>query len=250
MSKLPWEPGFVPALPDTNLITAAEKAIQDATQVATNLGTSVAGSIAGPAAATAIQDAGQVITGVEQAAGQVVSTATGGAIAPPTPAPTALPGPAPTVTNSPYGGDLVTAIEKAALDAAKSTSAAVLPGIEKAIEARVAAKVQAEAADLIKSLQGGAAEPPVPNLSDFTKADARSRAIRTLLIGLVLSGLWGLTNILGNLATVDWTNKDALPQVLSMAVTAVVGSVVAYIGRVLKEPDHITNATIIPGASS
>lgn len=246
MSKLPWEPGFVPALPDTNLAAAVEKAVQDATQAATNLGTAVAGTVAGPTAAAAVQDVGKVATSVEQAAGSVVTAATGAPPISQIPSTqiTGLPS-----TNAPVGGDVISIIEQAALEAAKTTSAAVLPGIEKAIQARVAAKVQAEAADLIRQLEGGASEPAVPSLDDFTKADARSRAFRTLIIGVVLSVGWGLVNILGNLATVDWTNKDAFPQVAALAVGSVVTSVTAYIARILKEPAHITAATIIPGSS-
>jgi hypothetical protein len=254
-SKLPWEIGFVPANIDTGLIGAVtgelgqvEKTVTtDVQQAATQIGSNVAGetaSVATTAAATAAAAVAGAVKAAEQVAGAVVGS--------PPPAPTSSAAPAPTaIAVSPDGGltgSLITDVEQAAINAAKATTAAILPSIQKSIETRVAAKAQAEVQSVLEKLQGGD-QTPVPTLSDFTKADARSRAFRTLLIGLGLSVLWGLVNILGNIATVDWTNKDALPQVLSIATTAVVGSVVAYIGRILATPAHIASATIIPGST-
>jgi len=246
---LPWDKGFVAPKADSNLIGnitgALEQGVQDATQVATSIGSAVAGQVAGPAAAAAVQDAGKIATDVEQAAGQVASTVTGGAIPVSTPLPTSAP--TPTVSTAPLGGNLVKDIEDAAFSAAKSSSSALLPGIEKALEERIAVKVQAEITDVLTKVQGGS-EPAVPTLQDFTKADARSRAIRTLVIGLVLSVLWGIVNVLGNLATVDWTNRDALPQVVALVVGSVVSAVSGYFARILKTPPHIAAATIVPGS--
>lgn len=232
MTKLPWEPGFVPAAANNDLIGAITGAITQAEQQAIQIGSEITGN----AAATVTQAAADAAKAAAAGAEQVVEGAVNA------PAPSAP-------VNTPIGGDLLSQVEKAALDAAKTAGSAVLPGIEKAIEARVAAKVQAEAAEIIKNLQGGASLPDAPSIDDFTKADARSRAFRTLGIGLVLSALWGIVNILGNIATVDWADKNALPQVVAMASTSIISSVLAYVGRIVNEPKHVTAATIIPGPS-
>jgi len=247
--RLPWDKGFTPPTADPNLIGAVtgalERGVQDATQAATSLGSSVAGAVAGPAASTAVQDAGKVITDVEQAAGQVASTVSGGVVAAPSPVPAPTPA---SPVSAPSGGSLIGDIEQAALGAAKQSASSLLPGIEAALEKRIAVKVQAEITDVLTKVEGGS-EPAVPTLDDFTKADARSRAIRTLIIGLVLSGLWGVVNVLGNVATVNWADRNALPQVLALVVGSVVSAVTGYIARVLKTPPHIANATILPGSS-
>lgn len=251
MSKLPWEPGFIPPVADQGLIGAVTKTVQTAesdvaqavgainqtAQIGSDVATTAA-SVAANAAATAAKAAAGAVQAAEGVAGAVAAT--------PAPAPSV----APTVT--PAGGiegALLSDLEKVALDAAKQTTVGLLPGIEQAVQKRVAGAVQAELTDLLTKVQGGAT-PAVPNLTDFTKADARSRAIRTLLGGLALSILWGLTNVLGNIATVNWADRNALPQVITLAVASVVGAVGAYLGRVLKEPAHVTNATIIPGPTS
>lgn len=177
---------------------------------------------------------GQVVATVESAIDKVP-----GAVAPPPPV-------IPTIGASPIGGDLISQVQQAALEAAKQSASILLPDLEKAVQERVSSTVQAEVGELIKKLQGGN-EPAVPSLSDFAKADARSRAFRTLLSGLVLSALWGILNVVGNLATVNWADKNALPQVAALAAGSVVMSMTAYISRLLREPAHIANAVIVPG---
>lgn len=251
MSKLPWEPGFVPAGPDQDLIGtitgalnqaenavvgtagAAENVLGQATQIGSTVATDAA-----TVAATAAADAAKAAVGAAQAAGEVVTGVA--ATSPPT---------SPAAATTSGAGDLLSVAISAAQNVGRGAVVSILPDIEKALETRVAAKVQTELTMVLKSLEGGENAPAIPTLDDFTKADARSRAIRTLLLGVVLSGLWGLVNVLGNIATVDWTNRNALPQVISIAVTGVAGAVVAYVGRLFKEPAHVTHATIIPGTT-
>lgn len=243
MSKLPWEPGFVPAAPDPNLIgsiTGAVTAVKKAATGALTQATQIGSDVVTDAATVTTQAANDVkaATGAVTAAGEVI----GSVVATPSPA-------SPAATPSPAGGSILDAAIAAAEDAGKGVAASLLPDIEKALEKRVAGKVQAELTSVLDSIQGGAT-PATPSLDDFTKADARSRAFRTLIIGVVFSGIWGLVNVIGNIATVDWTNQNAWPQVISIAATGIIGSVVAYVGRIVKEPANVTNATIIPGPSS
>lgn len=285
-SWLPWDPQFSPPQLDTGLLGQVTGALGNVEQTAQSAVTGVVGELhnaeqavtgglsdaqaaanalnqgigqatqigsvvadTATAAATAAVDAASAAVGAAKAAGGVVEAVVPiirpAASATPA-APTAVPGGG---LLSSMEGDLATVVEQAALGAAKSAAVAALPGLQKAIEARVASAVQREAIDLLTKLEGGQSEPAVPDLADFIHADGRAAAIRTLLIGVVLSGLWGLVNVLGNIATVDWHNRDALPQVLSIAVTGVVGAVVAYVGRLAKPPSHIANAVIVPGSA-
>jgi hypothetical protein len=267
-SLLPWEPHFIPPKLDTNVfgqvtgalgsiehtaqdtVTGVIDEVKAATDVlnqslgqATHIGSEAVGETAA-AAANAAAAATAAAAGAIQAAGEVV-----GAVVPQSPPAPATP--AASTSPVPAGGlstgNILVDVEKAALDAARATTSTILPSLQRTIETRIAAKAQSEIQQVLEKIQGGEASPAVPTLSDFAHADARSRAIRTFLVGVVLSILWGLTNILANIATVDWTNKNALPQVITLAVGSVVSSVVAYVARLADEPKHITAATIIPG---
>jgi hypothetical protein len=229
--SLPWEKNFTPAAVDPNLVEDLTKAAE---QAVTGVVSQAEQVVPLPPVVTSI------ITDAEQVAGKVV----GAAVAPTTVTP---PVPATSTSITPTGGSIATSIEAAALQAAKSATASVLPSIADSLEKSIASKAQAEITAVLTKIEGGT-EPAAPSLDDFTKADSRSRAVRTLLTGLVLSALWGLVNIIGNVATVDWHNANAFPQVAAMAATAVIGSVLAYIERVVKEPAHIANATIIPSS--
>lgn len=85
---------------------------------------------------------------------------------------------------------------------------------------------------------------PLPNLTDFVHADARSRALRSLLIGLGLSALWGVVNVLGTMGNINWFDKNSLVSVGTMLATSVAGSLAAYLVRMTKEPSH--TAPLLP----
>jgi hypothetical protein len=266
-SLLPWDPNFTPPKLDTSLLGQVtttlgqvEKTAQDTVAgvvdelktatgalssgvgQATQIGSEVVGETAA-AATTAAAEAAAAAAGAAQAVGEAVRALP----------PAGAPGTPAAPTSVPLGGlattNILASVEKAALDAAKATTLTILPSLQKTIEARIAAKAQAEIQQVLEKIQGGEAAPAVPTLTDFAHADARSRAIRTFLIGIVLSVLWGLTNILGNIATVDWTNRNALPQVLTLVVGSAVSSIIAYVARLVQEPKHIQAATIIPGST-
>jgi len=81
-------------------------------------------------------------------------------------------------------------------------------------------------------------------LQDFTRADARSRALRTLFIGIGMSALWGVVNVLGALSGVNWFDEHALTSVATMLATSVFGSVGSYVARIAKEPAPIAPLTV------
>jgi hypothetical protein len=218
MSNLPWEPNFIPAAVDQALVNAATTVEQDVAAAATTIGSTVATAVTGAAPGA-------------------------GGATPATP-------PAP-----PTGGSITDAITQAASTAAEDALKAVLPSVTASIESRVAASVESEITSVVKNLSGGSqATISAPDLSDFTKADAWTHAVRTLLIGMGLSAAWGLINILTqatNLGeTLGWENPQFWTQVASIAVSSVVGSVTAYVARIVKEPAAVTAlATSASGSS-
>lgn len=127
------------------------------------------------------------------------------------------------------------AVEGAAGDAASAALEAVLPDVKK----RVGEQVEKEVAEAVTKTLG---EPQLIDLKDLTKADARSRALRTLLGGLALSVVYGIINVAGDLAGINWFTKDGWLTVAGVVTTSVVLSVLSYVGRLLHEPPTFTAA--------
>lgn len=80
--------------------------------------------------------------------------------------------------------------------------------------------------------------PDPPTVNDFTKADARSRAAHTLLIGSGMSAVWGLISALGDLDNINWFDKNAGASVVTLIVATVVSTVASYVGRMARQPAH------------
>jgi hypothetical protein len=220
--NLPFLPGYVAPGKDDNLISqvtgALEGAVSAGTQAVTDAASTVAGDVGGPVASSIIQDAGAAVQAGEQAVESVIPTAVPTA---------ATPGQAPTsVTGSVT--DITTAIESAAKTAATGAISAAAGTIEMAAERAVD-----------KALGKLISSPPnPPALSDFIHADARSRAFRTLMIGLGLSVLWGIVSALGAATNLNWFDKTAWPALFAIMATSVTTSVVSYVTRLVKEPPH------------
>lgn len=80
--------------------------------------------------------------------------------------------------------------------------------------------------------------PEAPSIIDFTRASARSRALRTFFVGLGISVLWALVNMLGQLGDVDWFHKEGWTSVATLAVGAVISAVSSYALRIIKPPSY------------
>ena len=211
--KLPWDTGYTPPPADKNLIEEITGMATDAITAATKVG------------------------------GSVIPTVLPGSL-PPVPAPTAAPPPVPPTPGAPpvtpaggiaAAGSWVTSIENAARVQAEQA----LPNALPALEAKLAAASKNALAGELEKLEaslGVDPQNPAVNLGDLTKASARSRALRTLLIGLGLSILWGIVNVLGNLSGVDWFHQAGWNSVITLAAGSVASSVVSYIARVVAPP--------------
>lgn len=219
-SNLPWEAGFAPPGLDQNLINTVTGAL------------------------------GTVVSNVENAATSVIP----GII--PAPIPIPLPIPSPPVpspgTPAPIPGvptpvpasavDWLQIIERTAQQAVQDAVSGSTDALEKAV-AETTQKV------IVDELEKRIPAPPPLTLEDFTQADARSRAFRTLFIGLGLSALWGLITALGSLSGIDWFSKEGWVSVITAVVTSVIGSISAYIGRIVKGPAYTAQlAQVLPSS--
>jgi hypothetical protein len=117
---------------------------------------------------------------------------------------------------------------------AQKAYAEALPKLQAELERRIVTSTQ----DVLISVLG-TTPPAPPSATDFLKADARSRAIRHFLIGLGLAAVWGFLGVLGQLAGLNWFDHDTWPEAFAIVLAAVAGSMVSYVARLVKVPDHL-----------
>lgn len=223
MSTNPWDPHFTPAEVNQDLIKNVEAAVTAGEQVVSTT------------AQTAQEVATQATAAVEGAVSGAVN-----AIVPP---------PGGAVTASGTGGiggvnipqanvtDLAGTLENVITTAAKGSVEKALLSLAPDLQAELIKEWQAGLNRVIIKVSGGTAAPPTPNLTDFVHADARSRALRSLLIGLVVAVLTGLTSIAGQLAGVNWLDHGGRIAAASLAIGSVVSSLAAYVTRLISEPE-------------
>lgn len=205
--NLPFLPGYVPPATDPNLVSQVTKSVENA--------------------------ASAVVTDAEQAVGQAIGA---GASPPPSAAPAPIPPPATPATAAPPVtdlGGLVAVIE----NAAKTSATQAVGGLSGSLEL---AAEQALDKALGKLISG---PPAPPALTDFVHADARSRAARSLVTGLVLSVLWGIVSALGMASNLNWFDKTSWPVLATLLTSSVVTSVTSYVSRLVKEPAHTAPVT-------
>lgn len=106
--------------------------------------------------------------------------------------------------------------------------------LETEINTAANAELAAAQQKILESLQQPA--DPSINLSDLTTAAARSRAIRSLVIGLLLAVLYGVVTALGSLGHVDFFTKTGWISVGTLVVGAAVHSAISYIARLKINP--------------
>lgn len=226
--NLPFLPGYKAPGTDTNLLSQVtgtitkdvEGVVNDTTQAVTNAASTVAGEVAGPLAAGVTEAAGAAVQAGEQAVESVIPTVATSTAAP---APTQVP-----TISTPSITDITSVIENAVKSATGSAVSNASGSIELAAEKA-----------LDKALGKLISGPPTPPaLSDFIHADARSRAFRTLIIGLALSVLWGIVSALGVATNLNWFDKTAWPALAAIVATSVSTSVISYVSRLVKEPPH------------
>lgn len=98
--------------------------------------------------------------------------------------------------------------------------------------------------DMVTEALKGAGIPqtaPAVDILDLTKASARSRALRTLGIGLGISVLWAVVNIISQLAGVPW-DTDAWGQVATLVIGTILSAVSSYVLRIIKPPVYAADA--------
>lgn len=227
MSTNPWDINFTPA--------GIDQAVVNAVTGAVNAGEQVVEQVLPPAVGPVVQDVTQATEGaITGAVGSVLP----GIVPPSSPPPVAGGGgggsggfiPASNVTN--LGQTMEQIIEAAVRGSAKSALSTLAP----ALEAELAKEFQSTVTNVVNRTTGGADTPATPNLEDFIHADARSRAFRTLLIGLFVAVLTGLGAAAGQLAGADWSTHNGQVAAATMAIGAVVSSLVAYVSRLFNEP--------------
>lgn len=234
MSTNPWDINFTPA--------GIDQAVVNAVTGAVNAGEQVVEQVLPPAVGPVVQDVTQATEGaITGAVGSVLP----GIVPPSSPPPVAGGGgggsggfiPASNVTN--LGQTMEQIIEAAVRGSAKSALSTLAP----ALEAELAKEFQSTVTNVVNRTTGGSGTEPVPTLEDFTHADARSRAFRTLLIGLGLAILTGLGTAIGQLAGLDFSTHTGQVAAVSIASSAVIGSLTAYFGRLLHEPAPIASVS-------
>lgn len=152
-------------------------------------------------------------TSADEASGPVVTGPPPVAL-PPTPAPVPAPAPAP-VGGIPAGAsldDIEDVVKAAAAIAAK--------------EALEQAKAAVPGVDTVQSI-----DP-----KDLLRASARSRAVRTLVHGILITAFWAVITAVGTLSDVDWFSREGWSTVAAVAGAAAASSVVSYIARIVSPP--------------
>jgi hypothetical protein len=119
-------------------------------------------------------------------------------------------------------------LEKYVVAAAERAALSALPSVESLIEGLVTKEVG--------KVISPPPEPPNLDLDVLTHAAARDRAVRSLLYGVLMSGLWGAIGAVSSLSGVDWFTKNGLVSALSILGAGVVGSVMSYVGRIKWAP--------------
>lgn len=224
MSTNPWDVNFQPAAVEQDLVKTVEAAVAAGEQAVTS---------ATPSAQNVAQDATQAVENAVTGAVSSVVPAVTGAITS-------------TVSGGGGGGSFVTptaatsitgTLENVITSAAKGSVEKALLGLAPELESELLKEWQSGLNKVIIKVSGGTTTPPVPNLEDFIRADARSRAFRTLIIGLFVAVLTGLGTAAGQLFGADWSTHNGQVAALTVAIGAVVTSVGAYLSRLVSEPE-------------
>jgi hypothetical protein len=217
MSTNPWDTDFTPAAVDADLVKDVEAAVAAGETVVTQVV---------PAAAPVISDATQAVESVITGGGGTGATATAASSTT-----TVIPSTTPTIT-----GDITQDLEAVIEAAAKGSAKSALSSLAPALEAELAKEFQATVEKVVNRATGGTDTAPVPNLTDFIHADARSRAFRTLLVGLGVAILTGLGTVAGQLVGTDWSTHNGQVAAVTIAAGAVATSVGTYFTRLVSEP--------------
>jgi len=139
---------------------------------------------------------------------------------------------------------VVTDITSVIENTAKSTASEAISNLTSELEQRAEAAV----VKALEKVVSGPVTPPA--LTDFIHADARSRAIRTLLSGLALTVLAAIVSALGAASGLNWFDSHSWPVLITLITSSVVSSVTAYVGRLLKEPAHTVPITTLLAGSA
>jgi hypothetical protein len=119
----------------------------------------------------------------------------------------------------------------------ESAAGKVLPGLAPELEAALIKEWQ-DGLQRVLTKVAPTGTPPLPTATDFIHADARSRAFRSLIIGLVVAVLTGLVSVTGQLAGLNVFSHDGRIAAATIVWASVLTSVGSYVTRLLKEPAH------------
>jgi hypothetical protein len=213
MSTNPWDKDFTPAAIDENVIKDIQSALAPAEQAVEQI-------------VPAVEN---VTSGTVQTTESAITNAVSGAL------PGAVAG---TITKTQIP-DITGTLESVIEAAAKGSAKSALQSLAPSLEAELAKEFQATVEKVVNRATGGTDVAPTPNLEDFTHADARSRALRTLLLGLAVAVLAGLGTVAGQFLGLDLSTHNGQVAAVSITISAVLSSVGAYVGRLVKEPPPI-----------
>jgi lysozyme len=158
----------------------------------------------------------------------------------PVPAPVSptpvIPAPVPPTPEPPVTPPVVTPPVPQAPSNFSDELQALLEDLAKQAATGAVTNIQTEILDVIKNHVPQPPAAPEVNLTDLTKPAARNRALRTLAIGVGLSGVWGAISAVGDLAHVNFFTEAGLVSTLSILGSAAVSAVVSYIARIKIDP--------------
>lgn len=122
-------------------------------------------------------------------------------------------------------------------DVVSAATSVVTPQDRVVLEALVKESTQAVLAEMLQKTN--AAIPAVPNTKEFTRADARSRALYTVVVGMGLSAVAGVITAVGQAANAEWAHSDlTLASIVTLVVSSGITAAGNYVARMAHEPIH------------
>lgn len=141
----------------------------------------------------------------------------------PAPGPTPVPAPPPPAYVPPPAGSFASDLEAKLVTIAKNAADEALAKAQQAALNAAQVHVQPDTPIVVKT-------------GDLAKPAARSRALRSLVIGLGMAVLWGVITAIGTAGHVDFFSKAGWLSFFVLVGGAALNSVVSYVARLRLDP--------------